>query len=206
MVFTNLDQIVNCIKDWIEIRDTPQAKDYLETGNSFSHECTETNNVLNAYPGICINKNVKEMYFFLIPQDQDIEQKPEILFEKISYYKVVPNLGDPHEIPDEEALRRINNWNNGYPEWLDKEIEYKSSTGGVFKVFSMPSSYMKENGFYTTSLALKSSPASEVDYTADLVTSYNDSDSSKSYYDTARPVPPFSASEDSFYLLQLAES
>ncbi|RYJ44804.1 hypothetical protein [Flavobacterium beibuense] len=201
MTFRSLSDVISCIKQWNNIRNNgTEVVNYLNLGNAFSYTLKSTTSDLHAYPGVC---NGNEFYMFLIPANQDTNQSEADLFNAITICQVSRVLGDPHTIPEPEALNRINAWSKNYSQWANSQISRAAVTDGIFQVFNMPSTYMKPNHEYVTFFALKTSPKATTGFDADLVT--NDPASSSSFYDTVVPMPPYTAlPQSSFYLLSLA--
>lgn len=201
MQFNNLASIVSCLKEWEIIRDNPsQVIEYLSLGNyfSFKRNMPEASN-LHAYPGICAAD--KEFYMFLIDAKADRKSSDSELFNAITICKVKRNLGGSDEIPEAEALKRIDTWKKEYSQWTTEQINNRQETQGIFKAFNVPSSYMERNVEYSTFFGLKEQSSTR--YSADLITVDN-SKTSIAFYDTVRPVPPFDvAPQSSFHLLDL---
>jgi hypothetical protein len=203
MAFNNLSSILDCLSEWNRIKDTPAlVVEYLGLGNSFSFErATSDTAVIHAYPGISIED--KKFYMFLIDAASDRESTDIALFNAITVCEVMLRISSPSQIPEEEALKRIEEWNSNYDSWATQQIENSEETKGVFQAFNMPSSYMQKNESYVTYFGLKEDSESITNYAADLVTSYQ-SPAAVSYYDTVRPVPPFNINPlSNFYLLSL---
>ncbi|WP_417353630.1 hypothetical protein [Flavobacterium alkalisoli] len=201
MTFRSLSDVISCLKEWENIRNnSAEVVNYLNLGNAFSYSLKSTSSDLHAYPGVC---NGNQFYMFLIPADQDINQNDEDLFNAITICQVSRVLGDPHTIPEPEALNRINAWSKNYSQWANNQISKAAVSNGIFQVFNMPSTYMKPDHEYVTFFALKASSKATTGFDADLVT--NDPASTASYYDTVMPMPPYTAMpQSSFYLLSLA--
>lgn len=203
MEFNNLSDVLNCMKEWETIRNnSTEVVDYLNLGNYFSFIDKYSSPVLHAYPGV--SKNPNEFFMFLIPQDQDIPQSESALFSAITICKVDRKVGDSNEIPENIAKERIDNWKNDYISWAENQISRRSLTQGIFQAFYVPSSYMQLNKEYITYFALKNDAQALTGFDADLITT--NAEGTTAYYDTVKPVPPFSVAPASdFYLLQLAE-
>lgn len=201
MEFNNLGSIVSCLKAWENIRNNPsEVIEYLSLGNyfSFKRNMHETPN-LHAYPGISTAD--KEFYMFLIDAEADRSSSEADLFNAITICKVKRNMGSSDEIPEAEALKRIDTWKRDYSTWATAQINNRQQTQGIFKAFNVPSSYMQRDVEYSSFFALKQEGLAS--YSADLVT-VDHSKSSIAFYDTVRPVPPFDvAPQSSFYLLDL---
>lgn len=203
MEFNNLGSIVSCLKEWDNIRDNPsEVIKYLGLGNhfSFKRNMPEASN-LHAYPGICAADN--SFYMFLIDAEADRNSSEMDLFNAITICKVTRNLGNSDEIPEAEALKRIDTWKRDYSTWATAQINNRQQTLGIFKAFNVPSSYIKRNVEYSTFFGLKQEVGASASYNADLIT-VDHSKSSLAFYDTVRLVPPFDVAPlSSFYLLGL---
>lgn len=199
MTFRNLSDITSCMKQWEMIRNnSAQVINYFNLGNSFSYFVKSASTAMHAYPGVC---NGNEFYMFLIPADQDVNQNESDLFNAITICPVNRVVGGS-EIPEKEALERINAWDNNYAAWTNNQVTKAAITEGIFQVFFMPCSYMQPDREYQTYFALKSSKQAAAGFDADLVT--NDLQSTVCYYDTVVPMPPYNAMpQSSFYLLEL---
>lgn len=203
MEFNNLGSIVNCLREWDNISDNPsEVIEYLGLGNyfSFKRNMPEASN-LHAYPGICAAD--KTFYMFLIDAEADRKSSETDLFNAITICKVKRNIGNSDEIPEAEALKRIDAWKKDYPNWATSQINNRQQTQGIFKAFNVPSSNIQRNVEYSTFFGLKQIIGSSSSQSADLIT-VDHSKSSIAFYDTVRPVPPFDvAPRSSFYLLDL---
>lgn len=203
MSFNNLDSILDCMKNWKDIRDdADKITGCLSKGNYFTlkRDKPEAQN-LHAYPGI--DNSTQEFYMFIIDAALDKNNTPVNLFNAITICKVEDYNGNSDIIPDTIARKRIEDWNNKYRDWATQQINFRLQTQGIFKAFNIPSSYMDRNDQYASFFALKESIGSVTGYQADIVTSKS-SGGSKVYYDTVRPVPPFDVlPQSSFYLLSL---
>ena len=202
MEFKNLSDVLSCMQEWESIRNnSSQVVNFLNIGNSFSQLCKNSSSVLHAYPGVSQQNN--EFFMFLIPQQEDKQQDDTALFEAITVCPVERMVGDPEQIPENIAKERIDNWNENYQSWANDEVIRKLGTNGIFQAFYMPSSYMQPDKNYITYFALKGDAQSSASFDADLITT--NEEGTTAYYDTVKPVPPFSAAPESdFYLLQLA--
>ncbi|MDR6968510.1 hypothetical protein J2X31_002533 [Flavobacterium arsenatis] len=201
MEFNNLASIVSCLKEWDTIRDNSfEVTEFLNLGNyfSFTRNKPETS-AIHAYPGICAAD--KEFYMFLIDAEADQKSSESDLFNAITICKVKRNMGNSDEIPEAEALKRIDTWKRDCSAWATEQINNRQQTQGIFQAFNVPSSYMQKDVEYSTFFALKQEGLGS--YSADLVT-VDRSKSSIAFYDTVRPVPPFDVTPRSnFYLLDL---
>lgn len=202
MNFNDLDSIITCMKEWVDIRNNPtEVLKYLNTGNYFSFD---RNNApvanIHVYPGIDTGEN--QFYMFMIDANIDVYTSSDTeLFNAVTICKVVGNLGDPDEVTPDEAKSRIANWKKHYNSWATSQIDNQSVTEGIFKAFNMPSSYMAQGKNYTTFFGLKPNHADITGYNADLIT-VEMSKTKTTYFDTVRPVPPFDViPESDFYLL-----
>lgn len=203
MEFNNLGNIVSCLREWDNIRDNPpKVIEYLGLGNHFSFKRTMSEaSDLHAYPGICTAD--KAFYMFLIDAEADRNSSETDLFNAITICKVKRNMGNSDEIPEAEALKRIDTWKRDYSKWATAQINNRQQTQGIFKAFNVPSSYMQRDVEYSSFFGLKQESGALASHSADLVT-VDHSKSSIAFYDTVRPVPPFDvAPRSSFYLLDL---
>lgn len=203
MEFTNLQQVTNCLKEWQAMRNEPkEVLKFLALGNQFSFKRTQDPTVnLHAYPGVSAANN--SFYIFLIDASQDHNSSETALFNAITVCQVQNTVGDPHQIPEVEAKRRIDNWKNHFEEWATAQIDLRQQTQGIFKAFEVPATYMQRDADYVTFFGLKDDSSAPTGYQADLVTTIQ-AGRALAYYDTVRPVPPFDvAPESSFYLLSL---
>ena len=203
MEFNNLGSIVSCLREWDNIRDnSSEVIEYLGLGNyfSFKRNMPEASN-LHAYPGICAAD--KAFYMFLIDAEADRNSSETDLFNAITICKVKRNMGNSDEIPEAEALKRIEVWKRDYSKWATAQINNRQQTQGIFKAFNVPSSNIQRNVEYSSFFGLKQISGSSSSQSADLIT-VDHSKSSIAFYDTVRPVPPFDvAPRSSFYLLDL---
>jgi hypothetical protein len=116
---------------------------------------------------------------------------------------VKKNMGNPEEIPEAEALKRIDTWKKEYSSWATAQINNRLQTQGIFRAFNIPSSYIQRDVEYASFFGLKQQVGTLASYSADLIT-VDRSRFSRAFYDTVRPVPPFDvAPQNSFHLLAL---
>jgi len=205
MEFNNLGSIVSCLREWDNIRDnSSQVIEYLGLGNYFSFKRNKPlASNLHAYPGICAAD--KAFYIFLIDAEADRNSSEVDLFNAITICKVKRNIGSSDEIPEAEALRRIDTWKKEYSNWAAAQINNRQQTQGIFRAFNVPSSNIQPDVQYSSFFGLKPQVGASTSYSADLIT-VDHSKSSLAFYDTVRPVPPFDvAPQGSFYLLDLLQ-
>lgn len=191
---SSLSDVQRCIKNWESIlNDDAQVMACFNQGDAIIYQnqydfSQLSSTALHAYPGV--DDTDGTFYIFLLPQALDVANVSSIAFNSFTVCQVQPNLGDSNQIPKEEAILRINAWRKNYPTWTKNQIDKKSLTGGIFKAFHMPASYMVQGDRYITYLGLQTDASAATGLSADLITT--DTNNTSVYYDTAMPVPPFS--------------
>lgn len=204
MQINNFEEVRKCLKEWETMRtNVPEAIHYLSLGNQYAFERTKVGDkALHAYPGICAAD--QSFYMFLIDETDDRPSSFSELFEAITICKVKKSLNDnPDEVPEAVAQKRMTTWREEFAAWTTKQINLTPQTQGLFKAFHVPSDYLKANRPYKTVFGLKEEGSSPTGYLADLIT-IDLEQKELTYYDTVRPVPPFSPIlETNFYLLSL---
>lgn len=202
MELNSLAEIVACINKWQEIRNDSQAVlSVLTNVESFIFRLkTPAVENLHVYPGV--SPTTGNFYIFLIPKEEDKAQSDSQLFDAIIQTRIQVFTNDADNIPETEAKRRIENWDNDRTTWIPAQV---TSEFGIFKAFNLPSSYMEKGAEYRSFFALKNNDAVSSLYDADIITTNNPPKMVISYHDFVRPVPPFGGSlaESMFYLLQL---
>ena len=198
MQFTD---IITSIKEWGTIRtQSQQAIQLLSHGNYFKFEdkyLTGSTAKLHAYIGLNEDRNGLNVY--IIPVQYDSAEYLADIMQYITVCKVLPELGNSHQIPETEAKQRIAAWDADYNTWTPRQI---AQPDGLFQAFYIPGDYMAQGKNYDIYFALETS-SSPTGFTADLIVT-EASEKVVSYYDTVRPVPPFDVYESDFYLLDVA--
>lgn len=212
----NLNEICGSISEWNSLRESSQAQKIIalfEQGNNFSYKnenqgIVPSDSYLHAYPGVGSDGKLK---IFLIEASRDTleqhESKEGLLpFITQCHLNHSANLGD--EIPDQEALARIQDWKENYPEWIAQQV---TQPDNIFQAFAIPLSDVAEGHSLKIYFALKSENSGS-QATADLIV-YDASPEGKTgnlakYFDMVRPVPPFHVDtpldEENFFLLEIS--
>ncbi|WP_432670331.1 hypothetical protein [Flavobacterium sp. SM2513] len=203
MEFNNLQDVISCLREWETIRNNPsEVIQYLSLGNHFAYKRDMPQaNQMHVYPGVC--KAEGTFYIFMLDAAADINSSEATLFNAITICQVKNSLGNSDEIPEAQALKRMDDWKKSFSQWATNQINNRQQTQGIFKAFNMPSSYIERNVNYSTFFALREDSTNVTGYIADLIT-VDHSKSSVAFYDTVLPVPPFGTlSQNSFYLLSM---
>jgi len=213
-----LDQIRESIGRWNALRDQKDA-DKLNAlfadGNSFYYQRNvlgeeegggaSRSAYIHVYPGVTDNK----LMLFIISANRDNELQ-DLSSEGILPYITVSPLLEPSnlgsEIPEQEALLRIEAWEEDHVTWIENQVDTKEN---IFQAFAIPSGDVELGRKLKIFFALKLNAANVA--TADLVV-YEKSDDGgltpNRYYDMARPVPPFrpdgGLQQSDFYLLSIS--
>ena len=214
----NLNEILESIKNWNDLRNPQGASlisNYFFEGNSFLYDPTNLNVTKNDLVHVYFGINEETIKVFIIPSDKDTPQQSasaEGIFPYITVKSLEKSILDSEnvggEIPAQEAISRIENWENNYSTWLEAQ---SMTQDNIFQAFAIPSSDTANDHHLRIYLGLKENPTGGADL-ADLVVfdslANGKLKATARYFDMARPVPPFSAhgalKESNFYLLELA--
>ncbi|WP_296145317.1 hypothetical protein [uncultured Flavobacterium sp.] len=210
-----LDQIRESIGRWNALRDQKDADKLnalFANGNSFYYQRNvlgedgaSRSAYIHVYPGVTNNK----LMLFLISANRDNELQDLSSEGILPYITVSPLLESPglgSEIPEQEALLRIEAWEDDHVTWIENQVETKEN---IFQAFAIPSGDVELGRKLKIFFALKLNAGNVA--TADLVV-YEKSDDGgltpNRYYDMARPVPPFRPDGglqiQDFYLLSIS--
>ncbi|TRW27271.1 hypothetical protein FMM05_01130 [Flavobacterium zepuense] len=196
-----LSDVTKSIKEWGVARGNSQAAiQLLSSGNYFEFKNnypTGSTAKLHAYLGL--NENLNGLNIYIIPAQYDNAEYVADIMQYITVCKVLPELGNSHQIPETEAKQRIAAWDADFNTWIPRQI---AQPDGLFQAFYIPGDYMTQGKNYDIYFALEAS-SSPTGFTADLIVT-EASQKVVSYYDTVRPVPPFDVFESDFYLLDIA--
>lgn len=212
----NLNEICKSITEWNSLRESKQAQKItalFAEGNNFSFKNENqpkiaSDSYMHVYPGVASDGKLK---IFLIDAARDTQeqyQSKEGILPFITQCDLnhSENLGDV--IPEEEALARILNWKENYPEWIAAQV---TQPDNVFQAFAVPLSDLAEGHSLNIFFALKNENPG-LDATADLIV-YDESPEGQlsnfsKYFDMVRPVPPFHMDtpldKENFFLLEIS--
>jgi hypothetical protein len=198
----SLREIVAAMAAWEDIRrDEETLLRLFGTGNMFSFVSDPANpSSMHAYPGI----HEGQLHYYVIPSQFDKAETVNI--EQYVQPCLLGFCDGNEEIPYEEAMKRINEWRDGYVRWITDQIAEGRS---LYQAFFMPEDDFKKTN-YTSYLAL----ATDIDHPeerfkrADLILDDGDNEVRENlgaYMDTVRPVPPFKPSyaKETFHLLSM---
>lgn len=211
-----LNQICESIGRWNALRaqkDADKLNALFANGNSFYYqrnvlgeeEGASRSAYIHVYPGVTDNK----LMLFLISANRDNELQDLSSEGILPYISVSPLLQSPglgSEIPEQEALLRIEAWEDDHVNWIENQVQTKEN---IFQAFAIPSGDVELGRKLKIFFALKLNVGNIA--TADLVV-YEKSDDGgltpNRYYDMARPVPPFrpdgGLQQQDFYLLSIS--
>lgn len=212
----NLNEICESILEWNSLRENREAQKItalFEEGNNFSFTNENqlkiaSDSYLHVYPGVASDGKLK---IFLIEAARDTQeqyQSKEGILPFITQCNLnhAANLGE--QIPDQEALARIQNWKENYPEWIAAQV---TQPDNVFQAFAVPLSDLAPGHSLNIFFALKNgNPV--LNATADLIV-YDESPEGQlgnftKYFDMVRPVPPFHIDtpldKENFFLLEIS--
>jgi len=212
----NLNEIRESIAKWNSLRKNKDAQGinalFVE-GNSFfykreSLEKSTSGSYLHVYPGVSAQG---KLHVFLIEADRDTQgqyQSKEGILPFITQCGLSHsvNLGD--EIPEQEALFRIQDWKDNYSSWIGAQVEEPDN---IFQAFAIPLSDVAEEHSLKIYFALKNEGGGG-NQIADLIV-FDESAEGRllnvsKYYDMVRPVPPFHVDtpldQENFFLLEIS--
>lgn len=211
-----LDQIRESIAAWNTLRsqkDATKLDALFANGNNFNYERNvlgedgaSRSAYIHVYPGVTNNK----LMLFLISANRDNQTQDEstegiLPYIAVSHLNESSNVGG--EISTQEALHRIEAWEDDHTTWIANQVETREN---IFQAFAIPSGDVEVARKLKIYFALKPNPEGG-DAIADLVVyeKSNDGELTPSrYYDMARPVPPFrpdgGLQQSDFYLLSIS--
>jgi hypothetical protein len=224
----NLETIIQNIQAWRNLCTNKRIEQFSQTfkgvigvhfmvSSEMNSSIGEQKNVLppdekayyHAYPGISEDGELK---YYMIHALYDTEEYFEKgILEYIVECKILrlgeQLIGSP--ISPAEANRLIGNWEKNHKEWIPKQTD---STYGMYRAFAIPEADIPQEkpliGFFALKENLNGIEQEDSNLVADLVfwdLKYQTFLHSESYYDLARPVPPFkkgsALAEENFYLL-----
>lgn len=219
----DLETIKTGIRNWNELRDNRDELIILfNQGNCFhmtlkapplpvdSTSNTRENHFICAYPAVFDG----QFHFVLLPFEQDKieelnEHKNNLDFVEVS--NVFLHLPQSTVISNEEALKRMQDWERKRIEWVDEQITGENE---MFQVFRIPMDGLRFNFEYKVFLGLKSPDTNQesTGLIGDLIVwdgqlkkiVYPRFDSRIEFRDTARLAPPFAPNKiNHFHLLCL---
>lgn len=153
---------------------------------------------VHAYPGIT---KKKELVFFLIPSEFDVEDTKDIAshIETCYIQKLPPHVGG-NILPVDLAHEMCERWRIHYDTWIADQVAL--SPNGMFTAYSIPAEDFDSPTVRVT-LALRLSASALDVMEADVVVTNHDGTAVYNY-DYATTVPPLPATlAPSFYLLSL---
>lgn len=140
-------------------------------------------------PSTDFREIISDYFAVIIPKSLDLEENYEgdILPKETRYFPAIFSQLGSTEISSEDAYERINNWNNA-----EKRKYIKSKVESAPLIFEIPriniSSKVYMNYLF---LGLNQKEEDHLHYDFVVEQKANDKENSSSFYDTARPVPPF---------------
>lgn len=182
---------------------------WYNQGNMFTYQ-RDTTNVpippdpnayVHAYPGVL---NTGELVFFVISACWDSSSTTNIE----AHIQVCPiATGSPSStssggMPVQEALGRINAWDNNHNQWIQQNI---TTTNSIFQCFIIPQNDTATGNQHNAFLALAASTTSPGGAVADLIIE-DIGTGSLVYLDTVDFIPPMGGGKLAparFYLLGL---
>ncbi len=213
-----LSEIKKAMRTWSDQRNQAgliKMASWLNQGNMFDYNRDPNNTpippaqeaFIHAYPGIVNENGVDVLYFFVISACYDNSSTPNIE-NCIQACKIATGspsqTGQSGDIPVQEALDRINNWDNNLDTWITDNI---GTTNSIFQAFVIPQLDSSVGTTHHSFFALKVESTAPSGYVADLIIEDVDG-ATFTYFDMVRPVPPFgggATAESRFYLLSLIE-
>lgn len=205
-----LPEISASIASWNALRnqkDSSKLISLFANGNSFFYKSESSeqsgSEYVHVYLGVGSDGNLQ---LFVIDENRDTIQQSKSIEGILPFISVCtladsPGLGS--EIPEEEALLRIENWKENHAEWIQTQLETKYS---IFQAFAVPSGDVAYGHKLQIYFALKPNINGR-QATADLIVLDKELLNVSKYFDLVRPVPPFHIDgpleKEKFYLLEI---
>lgn len=211
----NLLEIAASIASWNDLRtekDSAKLTALFAKGNSFFYKAAMPEQpgsaYVHVYPGVGSNGSLQ---LFVIEESRDTLQQSksdEGILPYIAVCSLAASPGLGSEIPEQEALSRIEGWKENRASWIQSQLETEDS---IFQAFAIPSDDIAYGQELQVYFALKpgigAGPA-----LADLIVFDKDQSgkllNASKYFDLVRPVPPFHIDgpldKEKFYLLQIS--
>lgn len=188
-----MNEIILALQQWEAARTAPDQLIPLFTskkGFQLDMSLFPATKPLHAYPGI----KEGELGFYVISEEYDVQSTPETLAQHCHWCPCIHALEDGQEIPESEALERIEDWTSNFPQWITNVVP---SQYGIYQVFNVPTTSLQPQT-YSAFFALKNNVLNPSLKAADLVLK-NDANL---YFDTIRNEPPF-RDPKKYYILEL---
>lgn len=215
-----IDQIKKAIKNWdISRKDVSVMKKLFSSGNCFTFELSgaeimEEDGFIHAYLSVAKENEAEALQMLLIDSSHDRKDQPDI-HERVTRFSVISGaVPQTDEVDPKDAKLRIGNWKQHFEDWLKFRSDQKKE---LHQVFAIPKKYLKNNRTYTAFFALKDKKGSFEnvnsllgdmivwDKATNTVIYPNNEDTSDTFYNTVRLVPPFGQkNKEDFFLLKLA--
>src|SRR5690554_6051357 len=186
-----MEEIITALQNWESVRNQPSELIALfesKSGFELNMSLFPAGVPLHAYAAI----KDGELGFYVISEANDVNSPMAVLSEN---YHWCPSMDYKNQIiTEEEALERINFWQNDFEQWLNDVV---AMPFGMYQTFHIPTTDLQPESYHAL-FALKDDALTPDIKAADLVLN-NDAGV---YFDTVRSHPPYKDS-DKYYILSL---
>ena len=187
-----MEEIITALQKWNAFRkDAGALQGFFNNLEGFNLDMSlfPAGVPLHAYPAIKDNA----LYFVVISEVHDVNSPPNVLEENCFWIKCKETLINSQEIPEGEALERINAWTTTKHQWIN---DITQTDLGIYQNFFIPT-YDLLPQTYNATFALKNGLNPSLKE-ADLVLKSQ----SNLFFDTIRNEPPY-ADRKKYYILDL---
>lgn len=216
-----LEEIKKSIKQWDTSRTEYAVMQKLfNSKNCFTFTLSDVGildneECIHAYLSVTKEGTSDVLTMLLIASSNDKKEQTDI-HKYVTKCEIISEAIPKKDIVDpQEAKLRIGNWENHCETWLKSRLDQKEE---LHQVFVIPKRYLQNDRTYTAFFALKekvgipnttNSLVGDMivwDKTNNTITYPNHEDTSDTFYNTVRLVPPFGQkNKENFFLLKLAE-
>ncbi|WP_299207990.1 hypothetical protein [uncultured Dokdonia sp.] len=213
-----LKEITEAIKQWDTSRkDVSLTKKLFSLGNCFTFELSDAvlleEEFIHAYLSVVKEGTSDVLNMLLIASSKDHKEQADI-HKHVAKIPVISEAIPKDIVDPEEAKMRIRNWENHCEDWLESRSNQNKE---LHQVFVIPKKYLKNNRTYIAFFALKDGVVTPNtinslvgdmivwDKVSSTIIYPNSDDTSDTFYNTVRLVPPFGQkNKENFFLLKLA--
>lgn len=186
-----MEEIITALQNWESVRTQPSLMIPLfsnKSGFELNMSLFPAGVPLHAYAAI---KN-GVFGFYVISEVHDVNSPMAVLSGNCRWCPCIENMNE--QIPVEEALERINFWQNDFVQWLNNVV---TMPFGMYQTFHIPTTGLQPINYHAL-FALKNDPVTPAIKVADLVLSNN----AGVYFDTVLGEPPYK-DRPKYYILDL---
>jgi len=189
-----MEEIITSLQHWEAVRNNPDLLTQLfmnKLGFELDMSLFPSTIPLHAYAGV----KDEELGFYVISEVNDVDSEPEVLSSNCYWCPAVMAFGGGQEIPEDEAVVRVNSWIDTFPDWIYQVVDMPF---GMYQTFYIPTTDLQTQK-YAALFALKENVLFSEIKEADLVLT----EDANVFYDTIRRQPPYAPYSNDYYILSL---